>query len=302
MEKHNPLARRVALLSALLGGNLWRQVLRRLTPNELARLNRLPSEPVAMDPVLRARLVETLYTFLSVRRRERQRATALLGCDTILLALHLLALLTGLLLALFQVSAGADDLRLQLQAYAAAGGGSLLFYALFSIVLRLDQGVRLGTLLVPLEQRAALSTEQGPSRQWVRDLLWGVVGGILLFVLLAGINLLGHPLAHIPRGGYLVVHLAAGLWFAPLLEEGFFRHLIGGYFLHNHGHGPALFWSSLAFALAHQPRSPLEAVLYFLCGCILALLWLRRRNLLAPLVAHSLGNLLIIIQGMALGG
>ncbi|PIE88946.1 MAG: hypothetical protein CR997_13885 [Acidobacteria bacterium] len=75
---------------------------------------------------------------------------------------------------------------------------------------------------------------------------------------------------------------------APIWEEFLFRGLIFKTMAHSMTRLEALLWSSLVFALFH-PTNYLPLV--FTMGFCLGLIYMRSRNLLAPVVAHVLWNL-----------
>jgi membrane protease YdiL (CAAX protease family) len=98
--------------------------------------------------------------------------------------------------------------------------------------------------------------------------------------------------------GLLIADFAAIVFLGPILEELTYRGVLFSLLDKNLGRKPAVFLSSVSFALMHLPmrwwfsRSyELEyTVEYFISGLILCLIFLRYGNILAPILAHMANN------------
>jgi membrane protease YdiL (CAAX protease family) len=86
----------------------------------------------------------------------------------------------------------------------------------------------------------------------------------------------------------LIVHGIAAIIFAPIVEEIIFRGVLYPAVKHYAGQRMALWGVSLLFALTHMNLTALIALTVL--GIILTFLYETTRNLVAPIVAHSLFN------------
>lgn len=89
---------------------------------------------------------------------------------------------------------------------------------------------------------------------------------------------------------------------APVAEELFFRGYLHGVLRHRFG-AAALFWSSMTFAFVHF--YVINFIPIFLIGALLARLYERRGNIIAPIVAHATVNFVLLVvvwSGIAGGG
>ena len=154
-----------------------------------------------------------------------------------------------------------------------------------------------------------------PGRAW-REVHEGAVFGLILYgvVALAVAWPLGKLLTLLtddvvrsrPRltfdepAGALAIGVIFALVVAPFAEELFFRGVLFRALRDRHGFATASVGSTAAFALVHfVPRSGLDNVVLVaataVMGAGLALVYERRRNLLAPLAAHVAFNLLGLV-------
>lgn len=112
-------------------------------------------------------------------------------------------------------------------------------------------------------------------------------------LLLAGIDPLPQVRMSLPPTavGLATAVLVAGC-IGPLAEELFFRGILFG-FLRSRGFWTALMVSSLLFAAAHAVTVDFPLV-QFMGGIVLAALYEREKNLMAPFVVHAAGNLILL--------
>jgi membrane protease YdiL (CAAX protease family) len=123
-----------------------------------------------------------------------------------------------------------------------------------------------------------------------------VAAGILIGVISAITGHTVHPPERIPTS-------IRGAWFwaigpvlfvvAPIGEELFFRGFLYRALRDRLEVAPAVLISAAAFALAHV--YPLAIPVIFVDGVILALIYERRRNLVANIAAHAVNNLIVFL-------
>lgn len=143
------------------------------------------------------------------------------------------------------------------------------------------------------------------------SLLWGgapgnhVVVGLAVGAVFAGFSLLYSRLMADLTGEHpdrfslspsfaTVVKFIAGVGIAPVCEEVFFRGAILGAFLASGKAGWGVFISALLFATMHF--APAYAPLHFVYGIVSALLFIGTRSLLAPIIAHSTTNAVVLVS------
>jgi len=298
MGRHPKASQKIILLASVLGPSLWKKVIKNLSFHELKKINKILSDKTLTPAEDKTSLIKELLLYLKLYRTERNKSKSLFKFDFILLILFVLAAVTVLLLFIVLEGHNRQELNILLKDFAGCGGATILFFAGFSLFLRKEKQLRIQNLLFPLEKRILPREKQMYNR--LIDIISGLIGGLLLFALLSIMNANLTQSSSMPRGIYLIIHLLVGLFFAPLFEESFFRYYVGSSFSIHHGKPAALFWTSAAFALAHQPGTVFEGSVYMISGIILCLLWLKRGNILAPVLAHGFGNLLLFIQGLTL--
>ena len=88
-----------------------------------------------------------------------------------------------------------------------------------------------------------------------------------------------------------ILYLLAGIVLGPAVEELFFRGLLFGYF-RKFGFVPALIISTLLFVLPHITGGSFP-ITQITGGLLFAIAYEVEKNLIVPLVIHSLGNLAI---------
>jgi membrane protease YdiL (CAAX protease family) len=95
------------------------------------------------------------------------------------------------------------------------------------------------------------------------------------------------PLTH----GDIFVFIVVGAVFAPVAEEIFFRGILYGFF-RQWSFTMALVISTAVFVLSHAPGSGLPMT-QLIGGLLFAVAYEIKKNLLVPIIIHSLGNLAI---------
>ncbi len=149
---------------------------------------------------------------------------------------------------------------------------------------------------------------QPPLSDWrwsVRDGLVGVAASLpLLGLLLLLLRWPIGPLRHIERLSHEVLGpifavcslgellLIAGL--AGVGEEMFFRGFLQGVLARSLGIWPGLVFASVVFGVLHW-LTPTYAVLATLMGAYLGAIWLWTDNLLVPVIAHGLYDLIALV-------
>lgn len=134
------------------------------------------------------------------------------------------------------------------------------------------------------------------SRRRVTDTYYAMAGAALLFALMTlNTYMTSQPLQAEEKGGYLLVLLMIAGFFAPVIEEFVFRKMIHGFIRGKSNLYAGAVISSLVFAFVHPPFNPITFISYFLAGLVLVFLYEQRGNLYAPIMAHSAGNLLMIL-------
>jgi membrane protease YdiL (CAAX protease family) len=130
-----------------------------------------------------------------------------------------------------------------------------------------------------------------------RGLIWAVVfgaaAGVVLFILhLSGIN--AKTLFQIQLPAYsrdVAAFFSIGAFVAPLAEEIFFRGILYGFF-RRWGISTAVILSTLLFVLSHTSGHTLP-ITQIIGGILFAVSYEVEKNLLVPIIIHSLGNLAI---------
>ena len=94
------------------------------------------------------------------------------------------------------------------------------------------------------------------------------------------------------QGQYIIMILIFGIW-APVMEEILFRGLAFDYFEKKYGTFFTLIFVSFIFSLVHLSPGILTM---FLFGLYLGWLYLITRNMLFPIIAHLVHNLLALLE------
>ncbi|NET54616.1 MAG: CPBP family intramembrane metalloprotease [Merismopedia sp. SIO2A8] len=143
--------------------------------------------------------------------------------------------------------------------------------------------------------------------------LWGVGGYVVAIPLVIGVSI-GNEYLWQGRGGSnpllkIVLEegngLALGMFFftaaiaAPVFEEILFRGFILPSLTRYTSTWGAIALSSLLFALAHLSVS--EVLPLMTLGCVLGIVYTRSKNLLAPMMVHSLWNSATMVGLLVLG-
>ena len=130
----------------------------------------------------------------------------------------------------------------------------------------------------------------------IKDIALGLAAGVILFCIMAGSAIVsGEKLSPVKEKGiYLIVLLFVAGYVGPVLEEFFFRRVIHGFLKEKFNLFIGITLSSLLFALLHIPESVISLPFYFAAGCVLVWLYEYSRKLFAPLLAHSMSNILIL--------
>lgn len=95
--------------------------------------------------------------------------------------------------------------------------------------------------------------------------------------------------------GFGLAALVFGLLFMAVAEEYLFRGVIYNYLLKSLSQTKAVFWSSVSFALFHMKF--LNFPISLVGGLLYCWLYKRTGSLLAPVLAHSLYNLCLVMFG-----
>lgn len=93
-----------------------------------------------------------------------------------------------------------------------------------------------------------------------------------------------------PTIGYRLAMAAIVVIVAPVLEEGFFRGILVNRWGLKWGMGKALVASSLAFGILHANPAGIGVV-----GLVAALLYIRTRTLIVPVVFHAANNIVATV-------
>lgn len=134
---------------------------------------------------------------------------------------------------------------------------------------------------------------------WKESLILGVGVGITLILLSGLLALLfqalgfslDNPLAESIMDSLTPLLLVTVPALAAVSEETFFRGLLQMELARWQGQPVAIVITSLLFGLAHLSYGqPLQILIPFLLGLVLALLMMKTRNLLAPMAAHFTFN------------
>ncbi len=134
------------------------------------------------------------------------------------------------------------------------------------------------------------------SRRRAIDTCYTVAGAALLFALMTlNTYMTSQALQAKEKGIYFLILLIVAGFFAPVIEEFFFRRMIHGFIKDKSNLYLGAITSSLVFAFVHPPFNPITFISYFLAGLVLVFLYEQRNNLYTPIMAHSTGNLLMIL-------
>jgi len=189
---------------------------------------------------------------------------------------------------------------------AAREAGPAIVESLWTIALVAWLGVRhpLWRDAVGRPERAWHEVHEGAVFGFI---LYGVValgvawplGKLLTFVAKEDVQAPRQPLFD-RSAGSIAVGVVFALAVAPIAEELFFRGILFRAIRDRHGFGLGAAGSTAAFALVHYaPQGGLDNLVVVaataVMGAGLALLYERRRNLLAPLAAHVAFNLLGLV-------
>lgn len=101
--------------------------------------------------------------------------------------------------------------------------------------------------------------------------------------------------------GPLIALAILSLLFAPLMEEVFFRGFVFGGLRSYWGTAPAILGSGLLFALAHigNPGGPYLLLPIAAIGALFAWGYAWSGSILSPLLAHTVFNLIALVDGIA---
>jgi membrane protease YdiL (CAAX protease family) len=100
-------------------------------------------------------------------------------------------------------------------------------------------------------------------------------------------------------GGYLALVLVVVVVLAPIFEELFFRGLFYPALRRTLGPTSAIILNGAIFGIIHF--QPLFMVSLILVGIVLAYLYEKTDSLAAPIIAHSLYNLTVVLIALAFG-
>jgi len=136
---------------------------------------------------------------------------------------------------------------------------------------------------------------KGFKRGFVWSISFGFGAAILLFIFyLMGVKVSALFRMPLPSDNYqLIIFLVTGVLIGPIAEEIFFRGILYGFF-RRWGIPSAVILSTLLFVLPHPNFAGLAIPVTQLIGGILfAIAYEIEKNLLVPMIIHSLGNLAI---------
>jgi membrane protease YdiL (CAAX protease family) len=131
------------------------------------------------------------------------------------------------------------------------------------------------------------------------------VGAVVLssaVLLLLNVSVHRHPLLErlsaSPTADVLALVLVQASVLAPLAEEFMYRGVLQTGLSNHLGPTGALLATSAVFAVAHVAAEPQAILSLFLLGLALGYAAYRTRSLVAPIVAHSLFNTLMVLTGL----
>jgi len=138
-----------------------------------------------------------------------------------------------------------------------------------------------------------------------RGCLWSLGFGVLAAAAYGAMRMAGIDAVallfsgRLPRPAEPVLLFLVGALIAPAAEEVYFRGLVFG-FLRRWGFAPALLLSTAIFAGLHPSGAGLPLT-QLLGGLVFAAAYEKERNLLVPIVIHTLGNLALFSLPYILG-
>jgi membrane protease YdiL (CAAX protease family) len=130
-----------------------------------------------------------------------------------------------------------------------------------------------------------------------KGIIWslgfGIATGVVFIILWAvGFQVSAFFQAPIPlTHGDIFLFIAVGALIAPVAEEIFFRGILYGFF-RQWGLTMALVISTALFVLSHTTGSGLP-ITQLIGGLLFAVAYEKEKNLIVPIIIHSLGNLAI---------
>ncbi len=172
---------------------------------------------------------------------------------------------------------------------------------LVQIILAAGTIWTLRRLNFPISQAGILW--QGKPREW-RHIGQGVLLGLGISVfafvyglVLSLLHLKIDPLAPYKQGLssplLTAIFVISAVFLAPVAEELFYRGFVLTMFARNHSRWWAIIVTSLLFALAHLLL--VAFVQLFVFAILLSILRLKSKSLVAPIVAHSINNLISVV-------
>ncbi len=274
--KHARLSgvRKAVLLLTLIGKSYTPKIFVHLSPEERKKLL---AEKKRMGKTSSSEKLAVLKEFISSMKGIKPSPKPL---DLGLTLVFTLAILIILLIYLTQYKATGLT---PLTHFIDIGG---IYFLIFPVLVYLSPqyfGDRFSRITFQSKQRAI-------------DTYYAIGGAALLFALMTLNTYVTQPgFQTKEKGIYLLILFLVAGFFAPVIEEFFFRKVIHDYIKSKGSLYLGATGSSLAFALVHPPFNPISFITYFLAGMILISLYEKRRNLYTPILAHSTGNILILI-------
>ncbi|WP_414839620.1 lysostaphin resistance A-like protein [Carnobacterium sp. TMP28] len=145
-----------------------------------------------------------------------------------------------------------------------------------------------------------------PSAPWKEVLMWGLIGTLMAFAsqfiaTLIESQILGltmesantqNLLATINKYPYYLIIVSI---MAPIMEEFVFRKVIFGFFYDLTGVVGAAVISSLLFAFIHADS---HILLYSSMGFVFSYLYVKTKNIAAPIIAHVLMNTSVVLLNL----
>jgi membrane protease YdiL (CAAX protease family) len=140
-------------------------------------------------------------------------------------------------------------------------------------------------------------TSSNVYRRVKKGLLWSVSFGIAAGIVLVIIYFLGFnwivlfQMQQPAKGRELIIFFLVGAFIGPIAEEIFFRGILYGFF-RKWGIPTAIILSTLLFVLPHTSGGTIPGT-QIIGGILFAVAYEIEKNLLVPIMIHSLGNMAI---------
>lgn len=217
-------------------------------------------------------------TILDFLDHFKQRKRPIFGIELITILIFISCICIAFLLLLLSKKFNRDSLENFIAIFSSTGGIYFFTYPYLSYFTRKNYGKSPLKLVIN-------------GKKFGINLIYGVTGAILLFLILILINRIIDSAPIYNKGFLFYLMLISQVLLAPLTEEVFFRRFLYVKILSETNMAAALIITSIAFSFVHMPKNFAIGFLYFLCGMILCGIYATRKNLFPSFFAHALANL-----------